>query len=249
MKDISKRAGLLNTSGQWGALVSTDIDGDGDLDIIGGNAGLNTQYKPTLNEPITMHVGDFDGNGNIDPIISYFIQGKSYPMASRDELLDHIRMLRSKYIRYSDYADATVETIFTKEQLSKAQILQCNEARTLIFLNNGDLTFSPKELPLEAQFSKTNTIIVDDFDHDKKNDLLFLGNFYPYRPQLGESDASFGLYLKGDGRGNFIPIAPHACGLFVDGDVRNAVIVKSAAGKRRLVVGKNDDQVSVIVIK
>ncbi|HEU5147416.1 MAG TPA: VCBS repeat-containing protein, partial [Chryseosolibacter sp.] len=249
LQDISKRAGLVNTSGQWGALEITDIDGDGDLDIIGGNAGLNTQYKPSLDEPMTMHVGDFDNNGIIDPIISYFVQGKSYPMASRDELLDHIRTLRNKYIRYADYADATVEDIFSNEQLSTAQVLECNEARTLMFLNNGDLTFSPKELPLEAQFSKTNSIIVDDFDQDKKQDLLLLGNFFPYRPQLGESDASFGLFLKGDGRGNFIPVAPHACGLFADGDVRSAVIVKSASGKRKLVVGRNDDEVGVILIR
>lgn len=249
LKDISKDAGLLNTAGQWGALTTSDIDGDGDIDILAGNAGSNTQYKPSADEPMTMHVGDFDNNGNIDPIVSYFIQGKSYPMASRDELLDHLRMLRNKFIRYADYADATIETVFTKEQLSQARVLQCNEARTMIFLNNGDLTFTPKALPLEAQFSKTSSIIIDDFDRDEKKDLLLLGNFYPYRPQLGESDASFGLYLKGDGHGTFIPIAPHACGLFADGDVRSAVIVKSASGKRRLVVGRNDDEVQVVVIK
>ena len=249
LKDISKRAGLLNTSGQWGALITSDVDGDGDLDIIGGNAGLNTQYKPSADEPMTMHVGDFDSNGNIDPIIGYYIQGKSYPMASRDELLDHIRTLRSKYIRYADYADASVETIFTKQQLASAQVLQCNEARTMMFISNGDLTFSPKELPLEAQFSKTSSIIVDDLDKDGNRDLLLLGNFYSYRPQLGESDASYGLYLKGDGRGNFTPVTPRESGLFADGDVRSAVIVENASGKRRLVVGKNDDEVLVVEIK
>lgn len=249
LKDISKRAGLINTSGQWGALVTADVDRDGDLDIIGGNAGLNTQYKPSDKEPMTMHVADFDNNGNIDPIISYYIQGKSYPMASRDELLDHIRMLRNKYIRYSDYADATVETIFTKEQLSKAHLLKCNEARTMMFMNNGDLTFSPKELPIEAQFSKTSSIIADDFDADGKIDLILLGNFYAYRPQLGESDASYGLFLKGQGNGNFTPVSPHESGLFADGDVRNAVIVESVSGERKLVIGKNDDEVQVVVIR
>lgn len=249
LKNASERAGLLKTSGQWSALAVTDIDGDGDTDIVGGNAGLNTQYKPSADEPMTMHVGDFDSNGNIDPIISYFIQSKSYPMASRDELLDHIRALRNKYIRYADYADATVETIFTKAELSEAQVLKCNEARTMILLNNGDETFALKELPIEAQFSKTNSIIVDDFDQDGRKDMLLLGNFYPYRPQLGESDASYGLYLRGDGRGNFTSIAPHACGLFADGDVRSAVIVEDASGKKKLVLGRNDDEVGVVLIR
>lgn len=249
LKDISRRAQLINTSGQWGALLATDIDNDGDVDIIGGNAGLNTQYQPSLREPLTMHVADFDDNGNIDPIISYFIQGKSYPMASRDELLDHIRMLRSKYIRYSDYADATVETIFTKQQLEKSKVLTCNEARTMIFINNGDLTFLPKELPIEAQFSKTSSILSDDFDADGRVDLLLLGNFYPYRPQLGESDASYGLYLRGEGNGTFTALAPHESGLFADGDVRRAVVLTNKMGNSKLVIGKNDGPVDVISIQ
>lgn len=248
LKDISKRAQLLNTSGQWGALLATDIDSDGDVDIIGGNAGLNTQYQPSVREPLTMHIADFDNNGNIDPIISYFIQGKSYPMASRDELLDHIRLLRSKYIRYSDYADATVETIFSRQQLEKAEVLVCNEARTMIFINNGDLTFTPKELPVEAQFSKTSSILSEDLDDDGKVDIILLGNFYPYRSQLGESDASYGLYLKGEGQGNFTAMAPHESGLFADGDVRNAVILSNKSGGSKLVIGKNDDYLDVISI-
>lgn len=248
LKDVSKRAQLMNTSGQWGALLAADVDSDGDVDIIGGNAGLNTQYKPSVDEPLTMHVADFDDNGNIDPIISYYIQGKRYPMASRDELLDHIRMLRNKYIRYSDYADATVETIFTKQQLSKALVLNCNEARTMIFINNGDLTFSPKELPVEAQFSKTNSILTDDFNADGKIDLLLLGNFYPYRPQLGESDASYGVYLRGEGKGNFTALPPNQSGLFADGDVRNAVIISNKTGRTKLVIGRNDAPIDVISV-
>lgn len=249
LSHISEATTLAKTHGQWGSLLVADIDQDGDKDLIAGNCGSNNQYKPSEAEPLTMHVSDFDGNGNIEPLICYFIRGKSYPMASRDELLDQIPALKKKYIKYIDYADATLETLFSKEQLARAQVLKCTEAKSLIFLNDGNLTFSRKELPLEAQFSKTHSILADDYDHDGKTDLILLGNFFSYRTQLGESDASLGLFLKGKGQGNFDALTPAASGLFADGDIRGAVEVKNSSGKKKLVISKNNDRVQVISIQ
>lgn len=249
LKDISAMAKLADTHGQWSAITITDIDHDGDSDIAMGNCGSNNQFQPSPTGPMTLHVNDFDGNGNIDPVMSYFIQGQSYPMASRDELLDQIPMLKKKFIKYVDYADATLETIFEEEQLSAAQVLKCTESESILFLNNGNLTFSRKELPMEAQFSMTHSILPGDYDHDGQTDLIMLGNFFPYRTQLGESDASLGLFLKGVGDANFEAIPPSNAGLFADGDVRRAIEIKNKSGQRKLVITKNNDDVQVITIR
>lgn len=234
-------------SGLWSAMTITDIDNDGDQDIVMGNCGLNHQFKPTAEEPMTIYVNDFDGNGNIDAIVCYFIQGKNYTMASRDELLDQIPSLKKKYIKYIDYADETPASIFGKEKIAAAQVLTCSEAESKILVQEDDLKFSEKSLPAEAQFSKIQSIIVDDFDLDGIKDIVMLGNFFSYRTQIGESDASLGLFLKGKGDGSFEPVSPSVSGLFSDGDIRSAVMVKTQHG-RKLIVGKNDTATQIITI-
>jgi enediyne biosynthesis protein E4 len=226
--------------GLWGALLATDVDGDGDKDLVLGNCGNNNTFKPSVKEPMTVHVADFDNNGTLDPIVCYYIQGKRYPMASRDELLDQIQPLKKKYIKYADYADATLETIFSKEQLSRAEVYTCTETNTLILNNDGHATFTTQTLPIEAQFSKTHSILTGDYNHDGISDLLLLGNFFGYRTQLGDCDASVGVFLQGLGKGTFRSVPPPESGLFADGDVRAAAHLRSAGGAQKLVIVRNN---------
>ncbi len=167
-------------------------------------------------------------------------------MASRDQLLDQIPLLKKKYIRYADYADASLDKVFEPAALRKAKNFQCAESRTIVLLNGNNLSFTRGNLPVEVQFSATNSILSDDYDGDGIIDLIMFGNFFPYRPELGESDASMGLFLKGAGGAIFNAVPPGTSGLFADGDVRHAVELKSSSGTRRLVVSKNDDILQVI---
>ncbi len=235
--------------GLWSAIHIADIDNDGDRDILLGNCGTNNQFKPSEQEPMTMHVSDFDGNGNIDPIICYYIQGKSYPLASRDELLDQIPVLKKKYIKYTDYADATIQTIFTKEQLAKARVYKCTEARSIALINNSKLSFSKKILPSEVQFSNVHSILTDDLDNDGKTDIIITGNSFTNRTQFGDNDASLGIVMKGKDGGEFETINPSASGLFADGDVRAASVIKDANHTKKLVIVKNNDAVQILTIQ
>lgn len=236
-------------NGMWSAMLVTDLDNDGDQDIALGNCGLNNQFKPSEKEPMTLHASDFDANGNIDPVISYYIQGKSYPMASRDELLDQMPYLKKKYVKYMDYADATLETIFSKEQLAKASVMKCTESKSLLLINDGALRFSRRELPPEVQFSKVQSILTEDFDRDGIQDLVITGNFFPYRTQLGDNDASAGVFLKGTGAGNFQAVGPATSGLFAYGDVRATATLKNSSGRKKLIIVKNNDAAQVISIQ
>jgi len=246
LENISASAGLSNTSGMWASITAADIDGDGDTDFIVGNCGRNNQFTASGGAPMTMYVTDIDDNGTIDPIICYYIQGKSYPMASRDELLDQVVPLRKKFVKYADYADATVEDIIPKEKLAAAQVLRCEELSSGILDNQGNGKFLFRPLPLAAQFSKVNSIVVDDFDKDGIPDIFVAGNYYPYRIQLGKCDASFGTLLKGKGHGIYEAIDNSETGCYADGDVRKIVEVKNKKGERLLIVAKNDAAVQVL---
>ncbi len=208
--------------GFWSSLTVTDLDGDGKEDIVAGNLGLNTQIKASEKEPAELYYADFDNNGSVDPFFNFYIQGKSYPFVSRDELNEQIYPMRKKFGSYKDYSGATMKEIFGPEELAKAGKLTINETRTLCFHNrNGK--FIPTALPLQAQFSMVTRIIVEDFDHDGIKDLLLLGNHSDNRLKLGSFDANYGCLLIGDGKGGFRYSTQPQSGLSVRGDVKSAV--------------------------
>lgn len=249
LKNITQQSGLSGLDGMWSALTSADIDNDGDTDFVVGNCGLNNQFKASVKEPMTIYATDFDDNGTIDPILCYYIQGKSFPMASRDELLDQIVALRKKFVKYKDYADATINDIFPQQKLKSATTFQCTELASGILVNNGNFNFQFKPLPIEAQFSRMNGIEVSDYDGDGINDILISGNFFPYRVQLGYADASLGLLMKGSKDASFTPLSAAQSGCYVGGDVRGMVSVKDKSNNKWMLFAKNDAAVQVLKIQ
>ena len=53
----------------WNSVLVADIDGNGEKDIIAGNAGLNFKFKASNERPVKIYIDDFDDNGQVDPII------------------------------------------------------------------------------------------------------------------------------------------------------------------------------------
>jgi hypothetical protein len=245
LEDASAKTGLKNTNGMWASITPADVDGDGKIDFIMGNCGYNNQFKASEKEPMTMYVEDFNNDGLIDPIVCYYIDGKSYPMASKDELLDAIPSLKKKYVKYNDYADVTINDIFSKEQVRNAKLYSCNQFASGVLFNNGDNHFTFQPFPLQAQFSKVYTAVADDFNNDEENDILIAGNFFSYKTELGKDDAGLGLLLTGTKNKTFKAVDPAESGCYIDGDVRTMTEIKTASGKL-LIIGKNNDKVQVL---
>lgn len=209
-------------SGFWFSMAFADVNGDGEPDLIAGNLGLNSQIRASEKEPADLYFADFDNNGSIDPFFSYYIQGKSYPFVSRDELNEQMYSMRKKFPSYKAYADAAINDIFSTDELSKAGKLVVNTTETTLYINHGG-KFTQAALPVEAQFSPVSQIVTGDFDHDGFTDILMLGNHSDNRLKLGSFDANYGCLLKGDGKGGFKYIEQPASGLSVIGDVKSAV--------------------------
>ena len=246
LKNVSGTVGLDKTNGMWSSITADDIDNDGDIDFIAGNCGINNQFKASEKEPMTIYANDFDDNGTVDPILCYYIQGKSYPMASRDELLDAIVPLRKKFVKYRDYAGATIETIFSKNKINPAKRNYCYQLSSCLLINKGDNTFSVQLLPAEAQFSKVYGTVVKDFNKDGIKDIFLTGNFYPYRVQLGRCDASLGVLLKGKGNNVFESVPHSASGLYIDGEVRHVVSLQNNKKQSLIIIAKNNGNVQII---
>jgi hypothetical protein len=212
-------------SGWWNTITVSDLNADSLPDLIIGNMGLNTQFKASGKEPLEMYYKDFDGNGSVDPIFSFYIQHKRYPYITRDELVAQLPSMRKRFSDFKSYADITMETLFQGNELKEAGHLIANHMNTTCFINTGSGTFRVAELPKEVQYSPVYTINPLDFNADGNTDLLLCGNNNRMKIRLGKSDANYGVLLAGDGRGNFKYIKQNESGFNIWGDVRSCVQV------------------------
>jgi hypothetical protein len=231
----------------WSALLVEDVNADGLPDIIAGNAGNNLQFKASEKEPITLFASDIDDNGVDDVLFCYYINGKSYPAASRDELLDQVVPLRKRFVKYQQYANATVEDIVPAAKRKTAAIWKVTELSSVIYLNKGN-GFEKTLLPPETQFSRVFGIQALPASGGERP-LLLTGNFYPWRVQWGRCDGGLGTLLQTDAKGVTRVVPNMAAGLFASGDIRQAGLVKTAAGKHWVILAKNNDSVQVLEIQ
>ena len=210
-------------SGWWNTITSGDFNKDGKADLIVGNVGLNTQFNVSDQQPAEMFFKDFDNNGSVDPFFCYYVQGKSYPYVTRDEMLEQIGGMRKLFTTYSSYADITLTDIYNEEELKSAGHLQANHLETTLFINGTDGKFMVSPLPVQVQYSPVYTITVLDYDKDGNDDVLLCGNNSNTKLRLGKFDANYGVLLKGNGKGNFQYINQVLSGFNLRGDVRSVI--------------------------
>lgn len=194
--------GLDNTNGWWNCIKLADMDHDGDQDILAGNWGLNTKFNASLDKPVTLYINDFDGNGSIETVMTHFHGDKETAFSSKDELAKQMPFLNKKFLFYKDFAKASLEELFGRENLEKAAKRKVYLLETSYFENDGKGNFSPKELPLIVQSSTVNDIYIDNNDEKTTNEILMVGNNFEISTQLGRLDASHGLVLQNDEEGN-----------------------------------------------
>ena len=231
--------GLSDTSGLWKTIEVKDIDNDGKVDIIAGNKGVNSFYKPGMR----MYLSDFDNNGTIEQIICQKRDDDYYPIVDRDELVAQLAGLKQKLLYYKDYSDATIKSIFSKDQLKKAIILDVKMLNTAIFLNKNK-TFVSQKLPNEIQYSNVSAIETIDVDKDGVLDVLFGGNQFLVKPQFGIDDASKGWLLYGDSSNNFNKVIS----LKIDGQIRD-FHVENLKDEIMLITSINNDSLQFYKVK
>jgi len=236
----NKNNALSNLKGWWNTIEKSDLDNDGDFDLILGNHGLNSRFKATPKNPIKLYVNDFDKNGFLDPILSFIDKNeKEYPYALRHNLVDQLKYLSKKFPDYESFKTATIQDIFTPEQLQESSILEANTLSSVILFNEGAFNFTVQKLPLEVQLSPVYAIIASDFDNDGDQDILLGGNLDGVKPEFGRYDASFGNYLENTGNRVF-KFHQKGKGLKVNGQIRDLKVLKN-----KVFITKNNDSLEV----
>jgi len=244
--NITAKTGLGESRGWWNSILPVDIDRDGDMDYVAGNAGTNLDYAPKPGQPLELVAGDFDHNGRIKPVVfQYVLTGSSsyqqVPFAGRDDLLKQWAGLRNVFLDYAAYGQATLTQLLTNTRPDEITRLKASTFETSIVENLGRGQFRRKALPVEAQFSAVFGILADDFTGDGLPDLLLTGNNHAGEVLYGWADASLGILLTGNGRGNFRAVSPEYSGLFLSGDHRGLIQLRSNRGGTVVLAAPNAD--------
>jgi len=245
LSDVTAASGLSAYTGWWNTLAAVDMDQDGDVDLVCGNHGLNSRFKASMNEPVTLYAKDFNQDHVVDPVMFTYVKGVLRAVATRDDLVDQIPYMRDRFTTYKKYGEASLQEIFTDAELKDAIKLTATYFATCYMENQGDGKFTVHALPIEAQFAPVNSIVADDFDGDGLTDLLLAGNDHAAHVLTGRYDASYGVLLKGTNDRRFAVVPNRESGLFIDGPVMD--MKKIHMEKATLIVaGVNKDSLRVI---
>lgn len=248
--NISTETGLEAYSGWWNSLTAGDFDKDGDIDYVAGNLGLNSGYRAGIEEPMFLYAGDFDENGLLDPLIFCYNIGADgkrslYPMTTRDDMISQLLPIRKKFPTYESYGNADLNQFLTEEQRNNATILKATYMQSSYIENLGNGKFRLKALPAAAQEAPVFGMLADDVDADGELDLLLVGNDFGMEPYSGRHDAFNGLYLKGDGAGEFKPLNLAGSGFYVPGDAKALVRINRKDSAPLYIASQNQDSLCV----
>ena len=234
---------LSDKIGWWNFILPIDIDNDGDFDLVSGNLGQNSRLKASDAEPVRLYYNDFDDNGKEEQVLTYYVKGNELPFANKVELEKQIPILKKRFLYAKNLAEASLETILTKEKLSSSKIFTANYFSNAVFINDGKMNFSVVALPFDAQLSTYRDAVSINANGDTLPDLLLVGNYYDNNIEMGRYDADYGTLLINKGKGNFV--SQPVKGLVLKGQQRHIKSIQ-IKGKQAFIIAQNNDSARVI---
>src|SRR3989454_254617 len=109
-----QRSTLSQISGWWNGVTTGDLDGDGRLDIIATNWGLNSKYRTSRDHPRKMYYGELEGNGRVEAIETYYdeVMQAEVPERGLRAVAAALPFVKEKYPSFEAYGKSSLHDIY-----------------------------------------------------------------------------------------------------------------------------------------
>src|SRR5207247_2128080 len=172
LREATAELGLGQYTGWWNSVATGDFDGDGKMDIVAGNWGLNSSYRATAEQPARLYYGDLAGRGTVDLIETEFdpVSQSVTPRRMLTPLAASLPFLRDHFSSHRTFSEATAASVLGEQQTHAREVRAATLA-SMVFLNRGN-RFEAVMLPREAQLAPVFSVNVADFDGDGNEDIF-----------------------------------------------------------------------------
>ena len=157
--------------------------------------------------------------------------------------------IKKRFLTYKEFANATIDQLFTSDQIKGAVKYSANWFKTSFIRNNGNGQFTIEALPATAQFSCVNGIVAEDINGDGNLDICLNTNDFSTTPSLGRYDALNGLVLTGNGDGTFNPLSIQQSGVFIPGNGRAFCMLATTNNSPVFAASQNRGQLKLFSLK
>lgn len=237
-----QKYGFSNTEGWWNKILAEDLNGDGELDLIGGNLGENYKFHASIEKPFQVYCDDYDQNGSYDVFLAKFQDKLIVPVRGKQCASEQLPSISKKFPTFRSFADAGIKDLLPK--VSDNGILLETKFFSSAFFIKKQNDFELMKLPIEAQFAPVQSILVDDLNGDGIKDILLAGNQLQSEIETTRADAGIGCLLMQDKNKKWEIVPAHKSGISIPYDVKDMKIL-NVKGKKHLIVASNADSLRI----